>query len=91
LRAAVGYQVLIPDPVTERYLFRHALTQEALYNELLPGERVELHTAFARALTEHPDVAVRSGIGTPARLAYHWARAHDRPGAARRRRCRVTG
>jgi DNA-binding CsgD family transcriptional regulator len=77
LRAAVGYQVLIPDPVTESYLFRHALTQEALYNELLPGERVELHTAFARALTEHPDVAVRSGIGTPARLAYHWARAHE--------------
>jgi DNA-binding CsgD family transcriptional regulator/tetratricopeptide (TPR) repeat protein len=77
LRAAVAYQVLMVDPVTESYLFRHALTQEALYNELLPGERVELHTAFARALTEHPDVAVRSGIGTPARLAYHWTRAHE--------------
>ncbi|HTF59356.1 MAG TPA: AAA family ATPase, partial [Actinomycetes bacterium] len=37
LRAAVAHQVLVPDPATETYAFRHALTQEALYAELLPG------------------------------------------------------
>jgi DNA-binding CsgD family transcriptional regulator/tetratricopeptide (TPR) repeat protein len=75
LRAAVAHQVLVPDPDSETYAFRHALTQEALYGDLLPGERAQLHAAFARALTEHP------GVGDPAhsaaRLAFHWVRAHD--------------
>jgi predicted ATPase/DNA-binding CsgD family transcriptional regulator len=75
LRAAVAHQVLVPDPASETYAFRHALTQEALYGDLLPGERAQLHAAFARALAEHP------GVGDPAhsaaRLAFHWVRAHD--------------
>ncbi len=77
LRAAVAHQVLVPDPVTETYAFRHALTEEALYAELLPGERARLHAAFARALSEHPDLAGSNPAAMPARLAYHWAKAHD--------------
>jgi DNA-binding CsgD family transcriptional regulator len=77
LRAAVAHQVLVPDPVTESYAFRHALTQEALYAELLPGERARLHAAFARVLTERPDLAESNRAAAPARLAYHWVRAHD--------------
>jgi DNA-binding CsgD family transcriptional regulator/tetratricopeptide (TPR) repeat protein len=77
LRAAVAHQVLVPDPATETYAFRHALTQEALYAELLPGERAQLHAAFARVLTERPDLAEPSRLAVPARLAYHWVRAHD--------------
>jgi len=77
LRAAVAHQVLVPDPATETYAFRHALTQEALYAELLPGERAQLHAAFARVLTERPDLAEPSRLAVPARLAYHWGRAHD--------------
>jgi DNA-binding CsgD family transcriptional regulator/tetratricopeptide (TPR) repeat protein len=77
LRAAVAHQVLVPDPATETYAFRHALTQEALYAELLPGERARLHAAFARVLTERPDLAEPSRVAVPARLAYHWVRAHD--------------
>ena len=39
LRECVGRQVLVPDPMagTERYAFRHALLQEAIYDDLLAG------------------------------------------------------
>ena len=77
LRAAVAHQVLVPDPVSETYTFRHALTEEALYAELLPGERARLHAAFARAISEHPDLVGSNPAATPARLAYHWVKAHD--------------
>jgi len=77
LRAAVAHQVLVPDPNTETYAFRHALTQEALYAELLPGERARLHAAFARVLTDRPELAGPDRLSAPALLAYHWGRAHD--------------
>ena len=34
-------------PIDRGYVFRHALTAEAVYDDTLPGERVRLHTAFA--------------------------------------------
>jgi DNA-binding CsgD family transcriptional regulator/tetratricopeptide (TPR) repeat protein len=77
LREAVAHQVLVPDPATETYSFRHALTQEALYGDLLPGERAQLHAAFAQALTERPDLGDPNHATTSARLAYHWVRAHQ--------------
>jgi predicted ATPase/DNA-binding CsgD family transcriptional regulator len=77
LRAAVGYQVLVADAVSDSYSFRHALTQEALYQELLPAERIELHARFARAISEHSEIMSHADSGTPARLAYHWSRAHQ--------------
>ncbi|MFL6265070.1 MAG: AAA family ATPase [Actinomycetes bacterium] len=77
LRAAVAHQVLVPDPATETYAFRHALTQEALYAELLPGERARLHAAFARVLAERSQLAEPDRAAAPARLAYHWVRAHE--------------
>ena len=77
LRSAVAHQVLVPDPDTETYAFRHALTQEALYGDLLPGERAQLHAAFATALAERRGLADPSHGDTSARLAYHWVRAHQ--------------
>jgi predicted ATPase len=77
LRAAVAHQVLVPDAVSETYAFRHALTEEALYGQLLPGERARLHAAFARAISEHPDLVGSNPAAKSARLAYHWVRAHD--------------
>jgi predicted ATPase len=50
LREAVDQQLLVPEPGGAGYVFRHALVAEAVYDELLPGERVSLHTALARAL-----------------------------------------
>jgi len=79
LRECVSRQVLVPDPTagTERYAFRHALLQEAVYDDLLPGERTRLHSAFARTLE-----ARSSGDGSyAAELAYHWYAAHDLPRA----------
>ena len=79
LRECVQHQVLVPDPMSgnERYAFRHALLQEAVYEDLLSGERTRLHSAFARALEAIPD-----GPGSrTAELAYHWYAAHDLPRA----------
>jgi DNA-binding CsgD family transcriptional regulator len=81
LREAVDQQLLRPDPGGgDGYLFRHALLAEAVHSELLPGERVRLHTALASAL----EAGVEGG-GPPAsraaRLAYHWAAAGDQPRA----------
>ena len=77
LRDAVQHYFLVPDEEdgTEYIAFRHALVQEAVYGELLPGERIRLHTRFADALAAAP------GTGTAAELAYHRFAAHDMPRA----------
>jgi predicted ATPase len=80
LREAVDQQVLLPEPSGAGYLFRHALVAEAVYSELLPGERVRLHTALAGAL----EAGVEAGearASRAARLAYHWWAAGDQPRA----------
>jgi ATP/maltotriose-dependent transcriptional regulator MalT len=81
LREAVDQQLLLPDPAGgDGYVFRHALVAEAVYSELLAGERGRLHAALASAL----EAGLEAG-GAPAtraaRLAYHWAAAGDQPRA----------
>ncbi len=79
LREAVAHHVLVADTgcaSEDAYAFRHALLREAIYHELLPGERTRLHARFARLLAEHgddPDVA--------AELAHHALSGHDLPQA----------
>jgi DNA-binding CsgD family transcriptional regulator len=80
LREAVDQQLLRPEPGGEGYVFRHALLAEAVYAELLPGERVGLHAALAGALEADLD-AGDAPASRAARLAYHWAAAGDRPRA----------
>ncbi len=72
LRAALDAQVLVPARSTG-YAFRHALMAEAVYDDLLPGERVELHARYAEAIT--------SGQlpSTAAELARHARAAHQLP------------
>ena len=79
LRECVGRQVLVPDPTAgmERYSFRHALLQEAVYDDLLPGERTRLHSAFARTL----EARSAGDVSHAAELAYHWYAAYDLPRA----------
>jgi ATP/maltotriose-dependent transcriptional regulator MalT len=72
LREAIAAQVLVVDPATDSYRFRHALLQEVVYGDLLPGERSRLHAAYARQLADH---------GPAAELAYHSMAAHDLPAA----------
>ena len=64
LREATFHHVLVADR-DGAYAFRHALLQEAAYAELLPGERVALHGAYAAALAAHPEWAA-SPPGRPA-------------------------
>ncbi len=76
LRSAVERNVLLPMG-GDGYAFRHALLAEAVYDDLLPGERVSLHAAYARALQQ-------GGVGgTAAELAKHARAANDLATAAR--------
>ncbi|MDQ6641006.1 MAG: AAA family ATPase, partial [Actinomycetota bacterium] len=70
LRDAIGHNVLVHSG-GDSYAFRHALLAEAVYDDLLPGERVRLHAAFATALGEG------SALGTAAELARHARVARD--------------
>lgn len=71
-REAVDAQVLVATDVG--YAFRHALVQEAVYAELLPGERRRLHAAYARAL-ERALVQRARSVPKLSRIADHWWRA----------------
>jgi DNA-binding CsgD family transcriptional regulator/tetratricopeptide (TPR) repeat protein len=79
LREAVELHLLVPGEAdNEEYLaFRHALVQEAVYGELLPGERVRLHARYGEAL----ESAHGLGGAVSPQLAYHWHAAHDLPRA----------
>ena len=81
LRSAVGNQVLVTGSAMDHeagdYAFRHALLQEAAYDDLLPGERQRLHRAFAEALSERGEGTGAVAAGHWAELAYHWSSARD--------------
>jgi DNA-binding CsgD family transcriptional regulator/tetratricopeptide (TPR) repeat protein len=68
LRAAVDGGILVAEPETGSFRFRHALLAEAIYATILPGEREELHARLAEELA-------RSGAAGAAELAPHWAAA----------------
>ncbi|TMQ98051.1 LuxR family transcriptional regulator, partial [Actinomadura soli] len=75
LREVVSHQLLVPSGTG--YTFRHALLREAVYADLLPGERTRLHADFARLLAGLPD----GTRGSAAELAHHSLAAHDLPAA----------
>ena len=74
VREAVELNLLEAGP--RHYTFRHALLAEAVYDDLLPGERVRLHGRFVDALVEG------RAPGTAAELARHARRANDLDRAA---------
>ena len=78
LREAVDSHLLVVDPSGHGYAFRHALTRDAVYEDMLPGERVRLHAAYGAALDRDPALG---GGETDAALAYHWYAALDLPRA----------
>ena len=75
LRELLDYHVLEPDADRRGYVFRHALTAEAVYDDALPGERVRLHAAFARAIGDDPNVATAGESLAAVERARHWQRA----------------
>jgi DNA-binding CsgD family transcriptional regulator len=78
LREAVAHQLVVSDG-THGYVFRHALIREAVYGDLLPGERTRMHAKFAELLAD-PD-RLASVPGTAAELAHHSLASHDVTGA----------
>ena len=63
-----------------QYAFRHALLREVVHDDLLPGERTEMHAALARALEERISFG-DSGAHVTAQAAHHWKAAGDQPAA----------
>jgi predicted ATPase len=76
LREGIGAGVLVADSTSGTYAFRHALLQEVVYADLLPGEQVRLHAGYARLLATEPE-------GVAAELAHHCLASHDLVGALR--------
>ena len=76
LREAVEAYLLAPDSSSAGYSFRHALVREAIYSDLLAGERRALHLKLARAISRqsHP-VGAKSAVA--AELAHHWYAAGE--------------
>ncbi|MEU1911487.1 helix-turn-helix transcriptional regulator [Streptomyces massasporeus] len=71
LRESVGRQLLVAGD-DDTYSFRHALAREAVYADLLPGERARLHGAFARLLAGRGHLAESA-----AERAHHYRESHD--------------
>jgi ATP/maltotriose-dependent transcriptional regulator MalT len=73
LRPAVAANVLLTD--ADGYMFRHALIREAVHDELLPGERGQVHRRFAEAIAAGPALVLPGRAA--AEQAWHWYAAHD--------------
>jgi class 3 adenylate cyclase/predicted ATPase len=76
LDEAVSRHMLVQDPSSSSFSFRHALLREAVYADLLPGRRRSLHVALAHALTEQPELSGPQG-GATAEVAHHWYAARE--------------
>ena len=78
LRETVESHLLVVDDTGLGYAFRHALARDAVYEDMLPGERVRLHAAYGAALAREPGLA-DDQAAVPAALAHHWYAALDLP------------
>jgi class 3 adenylate cyclase/tetratricopeptide (TPR) repeat protein len=77
LRAAISDQLLVTTAGQDGYDLRHALLREVIDTDLLPGERMELHADYARALTQQPELAEGPPAVVAAELAAHWDAAGE--------------
>ena len=78
LREAVAHHILGGED--ERIAFRHALLREAIYGDLMPGERTRLHGLLAELLSDESRLG--RVAGSAAELAYHALASHDIPAAS---------
>ncbi len=80
LRETVEHQLLVVDPSGRGYGFRHSLARAAIHDDLLPGERAQLHRLYAEAIEGNTELE-DPGLDTISMLAHHWLAAHDLPRA----------
>ena len=76
IRPAVAANVLVTS--RDGYSFRHALIQEAVHADLLPGEHAAVHTRFARAIDADPALVPQGRADIE--KAHHWYSAHNTTG-----------
>jgi hypothetical protein len=69
IEASLRQQLLDEDQASGRFKFRHALTHEAIYDDMIRPRREELHSRAADVLRELDDVA-------PIETARHLLEAH---------------
>ena len=81
LREAVAAHVVVVGD-EDRYEFRHALLREAIYDDLLPGERSDLHQRLAEAF-ERRIASGDDGVWIKTGVAHHFHAAGDQPRALR--------
>jgi DNA-binding CsgD family transcriptional regulator/tetratricopeptide (TPR) repeat protein len=75
LREAVERHLLLAGQ-DEVLRFRHGLLREAVFDELLPGERIALHAAVAAAIeTAHGGADMAPAVASE--LAHHWHEARN--------------
>lgn len=74
LRTAVDSHVLVAEG--DGYAFRHGLTREVVYDDMLPGERLRLHRRYAEILADQPDLVTPGRAA--AEIAYHWYQASEK-------------
>ena len=63
LLAAVQHHVLVADADGASYGFRHALVREAVYDDMLPGERHRMHARLATILADRVQSRHRCAVG----------------------------
>ena len=80
LREAVAAHLVIAGP-EGTYAFRHALQREVVADDLLPGERSELHRRIAEVLERRAQERAGGGHLLSAAIALHRLGAGDRPAA----------
>ena len=81
LREAVAAQLVVTDE-EGRYMFRHALLREVVVDDLLPGERADMHLALARALEHRAEgLPAHGGAHLAAGIAHHYLASGDQPKA----------
>jgi DNA-binding CsgD family transcriptional regulator/tetratricopeptide (TPR) repeat protein len=79
LREAIEANVI--KSVGQHLEFRHGLLREAVYDDLMPGERARAHRTLAQALEGM--TRPRTGMSELGLIAFHWYAAHDLPNAFR--------
>lgn len=73
VRPAVAANVLVTNG--EGYSFRHALIQESVHADLLPGEHAAVHGRFAVAIDADPALVPQGRADIE--KAHHWYSAHN--------------
>jgi DNA-binding CsgD family transcriptional regulator len=81
LRRAAAAGVLIGVAGQRRYAFRHALVREAVYDDLLPGDRSRWHRELAGCLAGAQSTGGAGYAARAALVAHHWLAAGDRVAA----------